>query len=157
MPLPGLFNSYQLISDIISTPQNFLNGTAAYNVTGCINSCVFALNESTSGPADCYITNGTARDSFLWCGFFFPVCSEVGWLTRRGQVRRAAPERADGPRDRARDRGEHREREPERVHHLVHLSAWSKEAGLESVLSEADRTLLYNALLHGHNLLFYII
>lgn len=62
----GLFDSYGLISDIRANPQNYLNGTAPLNVTGCINSCVFQLNESTSGTADCTVAEGTARDSFLW-------------------------------------------------------------------------------------------
>jgi len=62
----GLFDSYGLISDIRSHPQNYLNGTAPLNVTGCINSCVYQLNESTAGPADCTVAEGTARDSFLW-------------------------------------------------------------------------------------------
>ncbi|KAH9916237.1 hypothetical protein B0H21DRAFT_781973 [Amylocystis lapponica] len=62
----GYFDSYGLISDIIDYPQNYLNGSAPYNVTGCINSCVFQENESQADPGDCYVTTGTAIDSFLW-------------------------------------------------------------------------------------------
>ncbi|KZT00212.1 carbohydrate esterase family 16 protein [Laetiporus sulphureus 93-53] len=62
----GIFDSYGLVSDIRAFPQNYLNGSVPYNVTGCINSCVFQLNESTSGTPDCTVAEGTARDSFLW-------------------------------------------------------------------------------------------
>ncbi|KZT00213.1 carbohydrate esterase family 16 protein [Laetiporus sulphureus 93-53] len=62
----GIFDSYGLISDIRAFPQNYLNGTAPLNVTGCINSCIYQLNESTSDTADCTVAEGTARDSFLW-------------------------------------------------------------------------------------------
>jgi len=62
----GYFDSHGLIADVRANPQNYLNGTAPLNVTGCINSCIYQLNESTSGPADCTIAEGTARDSFLW-------------------------------------------------------------------------------------------
>ncbi|EED77174.1 predicted protein [Postia placenta Mad-698-R] len=62
----GIFNSYGLISDIYYNPHNYLNGTAPLNVTGCARSCIFQVNESTSGPSDCTVAEGTARDSFLW-------------------------------------------------------------------------------------------
>ena len=64
--LAGLFDSYALFSDMISNPQNYLNGTAPLNVTGCIKSCIYAVNESQSGPADCTFVTGTDEDSFLW-------------------------------------------------------------------------------------------
>ncbi|KAG1736687.1 carbohydrate esterase family 16 protein [Suillus paluster] len=66
--LPGAhiasFDSYGLFTDMYDNPQNYLNGTAPYNVTGCIHSCVYALNNA-SAPA-CTIANGTDADSFLW-------------------------------------------------------------------------------------------
>ncbi|PCH43140.1 carbohydrate esterase family 16 protein [Wolfiporia cocos MD-104 SS10] len=62
----GIFDSYGLISNVRSDPQDYLNGTVPYNVTGCIRSCILQINESTSGPGDCTISEGTARDSFLW-------------------------------------------------------------------------------------------
>ncbi|KAH9922176.1 uncharacterized protein B0H18DRAFT_1018380 [Fomitopsis serialis] len=62
----GIFDSYGLISDVYAHPQNYLNGSASYNVTGCINSCAYQLNESTAGPVTCDVTEGTARDSFMW-------------------------------------------------------------------------------------------
>ncbi|KAH7924946.1 carbohydrate esterase family 16 protein [Leucogyrophana mollusca] len=68
--LPGAhiasFNSYGLITDIYNNPQNYLNGTAPLNVTGCVNSCVYNLNESESDPGVCTVAEGTDRDSFLW-------------------------------------------------------------------------------------------
>ncbi|KAH9922175.1 uncharacterized protein B0H18DRAFT_1018378 [Fomitopsis serialis] len=62
----GYFNSFGLVADIRANPQNYLNGTAPLNVTGCINSCVYQLNENTAGPVTCDVAEGTARDSFLW-------------------------------------------------------------------------------------------
>ncbi|OBZ65266.1 hypothetical protein A0H81_14749 [Grifola frondosa] len=62
----GLFDSYGLISDIISHPQNYLNGTAPLNVTGAAHACVFKEGESTSDPGVCTIVTGAAADSFLW-------------------------------------------------------------------------------------------
>jgi len=47
-----------------NNPQNYLNGTAPYNVTGCVNSCVYALNNATA-PV-CTVATGTDADSFLW-------------------------------------------------------------------------------------------
>lgn len=68
--MAGYFNSYGLVADIYQNPQNYLNGTAPYNVTGCINSCVYQLNDTTAAPV-CDVAEGTARDSFLW--FVSPV------------------------------------------------------------------------------------
>ncbi|KDQ55497.1 carbohydrate esterase family 16 protein [Jaapia argillacea MUCL 33604] len=62
----GLFDSYGLFTDMYNNPANYLNGTAPLNVTGCVHSCVFNLNESTGDPGVCTIANGTDRDSFLW-------------------------------------------------------------------------------------------
>ncbi|PCH43141.1 carbohydrate esterase family 16 protein [Wolfiporia cocos MD-104 SS10] len=62
----GIFDSYGLVADIHAYPQNYLNGTAPYNVTGCIRSCILQINESTSDLGDCTIAEGTARDSYLW-------------------------------------------------------------------------------------------
>ncbi|KAG2130906.1 carbohydrate esterase family 16 protein [Suillus clintonianus] len=66
--LPGAhiasFDSYALFTDMYNNPQNYFNGTAPYNVTGCINSCVYTTN-STAAPT-CTVANGTDRDSFLW-------------------------------------------------------------------------------------------
>ncbi|KAH7909673.1 carbohydrate esterase family 16 protein [Hygrophoropsis aurantiaca] len=68
--LPGAhiatFDSYGLITDIYNNPGNYLNGTAPLNVTGCVNSCVYNLNESESDTGDCTVAEGTDRDSFLW-------------------------------------------------------------------------------------------
>ncbi|CAL1699732.1 unnamed protein product [Somion occarium] len=58
----GLFDSYSFFMDIHDYPQNYLNGTAPLNVTGCINSCI--VNED--GSSTCTIIQGTDRDSFLW-------------------------------------------------------------------------------------------
>lgn len=62
----GLFDSHGLFTDILNNPALYLNGTAPLNTTGCWDSCVFQLNESTSGPADCTVNSGTAADSFVW-------------------------------------------------------------------------------------------
>ncbi|KAG1726494.1 hypothetical protein EDD22DRAFT_771097, partial [Suillus occidentalis] len=51
----GLFIMY-------NNPQNYFNGNAPHNVTGCINSCVHTMS-STKVP--CTIANGTVADSFL--------------------------------------------------------------------------------------------
>lgn len=61
----GLFDSYSFFMDIHDYPQNYLNGTAPLNVTGCINSCI--VNED--GSSTCTIIQGTDRDSFLWWVF----------------------------------------------------------------------------------------
>ncbi|KAG2754216.1 carbohydrate esterase family 16 protein [Suillus brevipes Sb2] len=58
------FDSYGLFTDMYNNPQNYFNGTAPYNVTGCINSCVHTMN-STAAPT-CTVANGTDADSFLW-------------------------------------------------------------------------------------------
>ncbi|KAI0944616.1 hypothetical protein AcW1_002285 [Taiwanofungus camphoratus] len=62
----GLFDSYGLIEDVLTYPQNYMNGTAPLNTTGCIRSCVYKVNESTSDTGDCTIAEGSARDSFVW-------------------------------------------------------------------------------------------
>ncbi|KAH9916236.1 GDSL lipase/acylhydrolase [Amylocystis lapponica] len=61
----GYFDSYGLIMDIIGHPANYLTGSA-YNVTGCVRSCVLQINDSTSAQGACDITEGAARDSYLW-------------------------------------------------------------------------------------------
>ncbi|KAF9065310.1 GDSL lipase/esterase [Rhodocollybia butyracea] len=62
----GLFDSYSLFEDMFLHPAEYLNGTAPLNVTGCVHSCVYQLNESTADTGVCTIANGTDRDSFLW-------------------------------------------------------------------------------------------
>ncbi|KAH0826353.1 carbohydrate esterase family 16 protein [Lanmaoa asiatica] len=68
--LPGAhiasFDSYGFFTDIYNHPGNYLNGTAPLNVTGCINSCVHELNESTSATVNCTVAEGSAQDSFMW-------------------------------------------------------------------------------------------
>ncbi|KAF9233570.1 carbohydrate esterase family 16 protein [Melanogaster broomeanus] len=68
--LPGAhiasFDSYGLFTDIYNNPTKYLNGTAPLNVTGCVNSCVYNLNESTGDPGACTTATGTDRDSFMW-------------------------------------------------------------------------------------------
>jgi hypothetical protein len=67
---PASFDSYGLFTDIYNNPQNYLNGTAPLNVTGCVNSCVYQLNESTSDPGVCTTAEGGARDSFMWYAIY---------------------------------------------------------------------------------------
>ncbi|KAJ4488158.1 GDSL lipase/esterase [Lentinula aciculospora] len=62
----GLFDSYSLFEDMIANPATYFNGTAPLNVTGCVHSCVYRLNESTTDTGVCTIATGTDRDSFLW-------------------------------------------------------------------------------------------
>ncbi|KAF5391336.1 hypothetical protein D9757_002048 [Collybiopsis confluens] len=62
----GFFDSYSLFEDMIAHPTSYLNGTAPLNVTGCVHSCVYQLNESTADTGACTIVNGTDRDSFMW-------------------------------------------------------------------------------------------
>jgi len=62
----GLFDSYSLFEDMLANPSSYLNGTAPLNITGCVHSCVYQLNESTADTGVCTIANGTDRDSFLW-------------------------------------------------------------------------------------------
>ncbi|KAH7928796.1 carbohydrate esterase family 16 protein [Leucogyrophana mollusca] len=59
------FDSYGLITDIYNNPHNYLNGTAPLNVTGCVKSCVYNMNDKDSDPV-CTTAEGTDRDSFLW-------------------------------------------------------------------------------------------
>ncbi|KAI0340169.1 hypothetical protein BDW22DRAFT_445718 [Trametopsis cervina] len=54
----GLFSSYGLFEDIHDHPQKYLNGTAPFNVTGCVHSCPVGV--------DCTTAEGTERDSFMW-------------------------------------------------------------------------------------------
>lgn len=46
-------------------PANYFNGTAPFNVTGAINTCVFQTGDSNESV--CTLVNGTDRDSYLWC------------------------------------------------------------------------------------------
>ncbi|THU95077.1 carbohydrate esterase family 16 protein [Dendrothele bispora CBS 962.96] len=58
------FDSHALFTDILNHPDQYLNGTAPLNTTGCINSCVFDTPTSTG---DCTVVpEGPERDSFLW-------------------------------------------------------------------------------------------
>lgn len=50
---------------MIENPANYLNGTAPLNVTGCINSCIFAVDEPLDGPENCTTAHGTDQDSFI--------------------------------------------------------------------------------------------
>lgn len=45
----------------------YLNATAPLNVAGCVNACVYELNESTSNVVNCTVAEGSAQDSFMWC------------------------------------------------------------------------------------------
>ncbi|KAN0082890.1 carbohydrate esterase family 16 protein [Tylopilus felleus] len=71
--LPGAhiasFDSYGLFADIYNHPGNYLNGIAPLNVTGCVNSCVYTLNESTSATVNCTVAQGSTQDSFMCCIF----------------------------------------------------------------------------------------
>lgn len=62
----GLFDSHSLFEDIVADPGSFLNGTAPFNVTGAVHSCVFVEGESTSDAGVCTTVNGTDRDSYVW-------------------------------------------------------------------------------------------
>ncbi|KAK0185023.1 GDSL lipase/esterase [Armillaria mellea] len=57
----GIFDSHSLFQDIHDNPAAYLNGTAPFNVTGAVLSCV----EESSG-LQCTTVNGTDRDSYLW-------------------------------------------------------------------------------------------
>ncbi|KAH7923372.1 carbohydrate esterase family 16 protein [Leucogyrophana mollusca] len=59
------FDSYGLFTDIYSNPQNYLNGTAPLNVTGCINTCMYSTYNDPN-PATCTTVEGTDRDSYMW-------------------------------------------------------------------------------------------
>ncbi|KAE9400601.1 hypothetical protein BT96DRAFT_881197 [Gymnopus androsaceus JB14] len=58
------FDSHTLFEDMYHNPADFLNGTVPLNVTGCVDQCIFALNDPS--VSDCTLINGTARDSYLW-------------------------------------------------------------------------------------------
>lgn len=51
---------------MIENPQTYLNGTAPPNVTGCIESCVYQLNEATTDTGSCTKATEADVDSFLW-------------------------------------------------------------------------------------------
>ncbi|TCD62319.1 hypothetical protein EIP91_007059 [Steccherinum ochraceum] len=64
----GLFDSYALFTDMLAHPQEYLNGTAPFNITGAVNSCVFpeGADQSNTSLAVCTLATGTDVDSFLW-------------------------------------------------------------------------------------------
>jgi len=62
----AFFDSYSFFEDMLAHPALYLNGTAPLNITGCVHSCVYQLNESPTDTGICTIANGTDRDSFLW-------------------------------------------------------------------------------------------
>ena len=39
---------YVLFTDTYDDPGNYLNGTVPLDITGCVNMCMYKLNESTS-------------------------------------------------------------------------------------------------------------
>ncbi|KZV77131.1 carbohydrate esterase family 16 protein [Peniophora sp. CONT] len=61
----GLFDSHALFTDILDNPGAYLNGTAPYNTTGCVNSCVYQVDEGDETPV-CTFATGSDRDSFVW-------------------------------------------------------------------------------------------
>ncbi|KXN92856.1 Vacuolar basic amino acid transporter 1, partial [Leucoagaricus sp. SymC.cos] len=61
----GLFDSHSFFADMHAHPTNYLNGTAPFNVTGAVNTCVFQVGDSNDSV--CTLVNGTDRDSYL-CG-----------------------------------------------------------------------------------------
>jgi len=77
----GYFSSYDLISDILAHPANYLNGTAPLNTTGCINSCPYPVNANTSTyTPDCTVATGTDQDSFVWYDELHPSQITDGWI-----------------------------------------------------------------------------
>ncbi|KIP05085.1 carbohydrate esterase family 16 protein [Phlebiopsis gigantea 11061_1 CR5-6] len=60
----GLFDSYQLFTDMLNNPTEFLTGTP--NIKTPIHSCVFQLNESTTDPGTCTDAPADVQSSFLW-------------------------------------------------------------------------------------------
>jgi len=62
----GVFDSHALFTDILTYPQNYLNGSVPPNTVDCIKSCVFFENENVLDPGNCTIQTGTAVDSYLW-------------------------------------------------------------------------------------------
>lgn len=61
---PALFDSHSLFADMYANPGSYLNGTAPYNVTGAIDTCVFEIGASS--PSSCAMVEGDDRDSYLW-------------------------------------------------------------------------------------------
>ncbi len=57
----GIFDSHGLFQDIHDNPAAYLNGTAPFNVTGAVLSCVVE-----SSGLQCTTVSGTDRDSYLW-------------------------------------------------------------------------------------------
>jgi len=66
----GIFDSHSLFTDMHNNPANYFNGTAPFNVTGAVTSCVFQLGESDESV--CTVVNGTDRDSYLWFNELHP-------------------------------------------------------------------------------------
>ncbi|KAF9450383.1 carbohydrate esterase family 16 protein [Macrolepiota fuliginosa MF-IS2] len=60
----GIFDSHSLFTDMYAHPADYLNGTAALNVTGSIDSCIYQTGDSDESV--CTMVNGTDRDSYLW-------------------------------------------------------------------------------------------
>lgn len=61
----GIFDSHSLFADMYANPENYFNGTAPFNVTGAVTTCVFKFGDSNESV--CTVVNGTDRDSYLWC------------------------------------------------------------------------------------------
>lgn len=59
----GLFNSYNLFTDIYNNPSNYLNGTAPLNVTFPAQACILSIG---GADANCTTITGPAADSYLW-------------------------------------------------------------------------------------------
>ena len=98
-----LFDSYRLkFTDIYNHPSNYLNGAVALNVTGCVNACVYELNESRSDTINCTIAEGSAQDSFMWS-----VAVDVSQISFVRQVRRTLLPATDGKSARTRDGERH--------------------------------------------------
>lgn len=93
---PASFDSYGFFTDVYNHPGNYLNGTAPLNVTGCINSCVYALNESTSATGDCTVAEGSAQDSFMWyvdLSLLTLVCLRGSFIRALGTMSSTFPSR----------------------------------------------------------------
>jgi hypothetical protein len=59
----AIFDSHALFTDMVTSPSDYLNGTAPLNVTGAVRSCIYQ-DHATSGS--CTEVEGTDRDSYLW-------------------------------------------------------------------------------------------
>ncbi|KAF9450392.1 carbohydrate esterase family 16 protein [Macrolepiota fuliginosa MF-IS2] len=66
----GVFDSHSLFTDMHNNPANYFNGTAPFNVTGAVTTCVFQLGDSDESV--CTVVNGTDRDSYLWFNELHP-------------------------------------------------------------------------------------